>query len=52
MADTKIDKTSFVNICKNRDIRVDYDIKREIGSGAYGIVYEGVQKQSGTQFVY
>jgi len=47
MADTKIDKTIFVNICKNRDIREDYEIKREIGSGAYGIVYEGIHRATG-----
>lgn len=47
MADTKIDKTIFVNICKNRDIREDYEIKKEIGSGAYGIVYEGIHRATG-----
>lgn len=47
MVDVKIDKTSFVQIVKNRDITSDYDIKKELGSGAYGIVYEGVHKQTG-----
>jgi len=47
MVDIKIDKTSFVSIVKNRDITQDYELQREIGSGAYGIVYEAVQKVTG-----
>ena len=29
------------------DITQDYELKKELGSGAYGIVYEGVHKQTG-----
>jgi len=29
------------------DITQDYELQREIGSGAYGIVYEAVQKVTG-----
>lgn len=45
--DVKIDKTSFVQIVKNRDVTQDYNLIKELGSGAYGIVYEGVHKQTG-----
>ena len=62
MMDIKIDKCSFVKICKNRkpsfistpltihigDILEDYDFKKELGSGTYGIVYEAVHLTTGT----
>jgi len=44
MNDITIDKTSFVKISKNRDILEDYDFKKELGSGTYGIVYEAVHR--------
>jgi calcium-dependent protein kinase len=47
MVDVKIDKTSFVEMVKNRDIRQDYNITKELGSGAYGVVYEGIHKVTG-----
>jgi calcium-dependent protein kinase len=43
----KIDKTSFVDVVQNRDIKNDYDFKMELGSGTYGIVYEAICKKSG-----
>jgi calcium-dependent protein kinase len=44
MNEYSIDKTSFVKICKNRDILEDYDFKKELGSGTYGIVYEAIHR--------
>eukprot|EP00331_Platyophrya_macrostoma_P013003 CAMPEP_0176418970 /NCGR_PEP_ID=MMETSP0127-20121128/7781_1 /TAXON_ID=938130 /ORGANISM="Platyophrya macrostoma, Strain WH" /LENGTH=491 /DNA_ID=CAMNT_0017799383 /DNA_START=45 /DNA_END=1520 /DNA_ORIENTATION=+ len=43
----KLSKSSFIDMCVNRDIRDDYLIEKQLGSGAYGIVYGGTHKKTG-----
>jgi calcium-dependent protein kinase len=47
MADFRLSKTTFVGICRNRDINQDYEFKQELGSGAYGVVYLAIDKATG-----